>query len=112
MKNQVLGSCIGLASKPRLKQILGSRVRLVQHGDLACDMIPFKLAFQWLAALFHLVFFPLKEFVAEIVSFFHCLELKATRYCLHKAKMGLDDHVETSCADKAASSILVRWFTS
>lgn len=39
------------------------RIRLVEQSYLTCNNVPFKISLDGLASLFHLMLFPLKEFI-------------------------------------------------
>jgi hypothetical protein len=81
------------------------RIGLVEQSYLTRNSFPFKLSLDGLVSLFHLILLPLKKFVAadkcEQIPLFIC-EGRRTQRDLHKAKMRLDDDVESPCADKAA----------
>lgn len=90
------------AQSPRL--LLVPRIRLVEQSYLTRNNVPFKLSLDGLASLFHLILLPLKEFIAagkrEQIFLVRCEGRKTQD--LHKAKVRLDDNVESPCADKAA----------
>lgn len=74
-------------------------VRLVHQRNLARNRRPLELALERLPTLLALVFFPFEEFVSGLRL--ATLEVRVVLF-LRKAKMWLDDDVESSGTDKTA----------